>query len=698
MGTGDKVFSFGEFRLDCGEEVLTSNGEPVALTPKALQMLKFLIENRGRAVTKEELLNEVWADSFVEESNIPFTVNRLRKALGDSKDQPRFIETVPRRGYRFIAPVAAPPADKQEPVAVGEPDTPQPAPVKQRKRFVLIPLVGTIAVTLAAFGVWAALRMVGNSAAPILSRPFSVEQLTTSGTNANAAVSPDGRYAAYTDESGGRESIWLRDLETSENVQIVPPSDDDYFGLAFSSNGKELYFTRKVGNVHALPAVYRVGTVGGIPVKLIDNVTERASLSPDGKHIAFVRCSYRKDDFCSPYVADLDGQNERKLYTTENGVHIWDLSYSPDGSRLAVSKGRFSNDRNGAAVYEVDPATGEERELFARRFYGIEGVAWLPDGNGLLFSASEFRDGKGSIWMVDRSTGELKMLSKDAASYTKLSLDRAGGKVVAVQVVPDFHVNVLANGVNRTYAGARDLAVSGQGRVFYSTFEGDIWSMGRDGSSQRQISNTPAAELTVCVSLDEKTVFFSSDDTGTRQVWRMNADGTERKALTQEVGGYPLTVSADGRHVYFANSLNSHIYTVPSDGGEAVLVYDKLLSSPSVSPGGVLVAHFTLETMSRKITITDLSTKEAVASKAPEPGHGFSRAMAWSPDGRTLYYVSYKDGQNTLWRWPIDTDASEKVADLVSGEIISLAVAGDGTVTYVGGDWRNHIMLLNGLG
>lgn len=96
MGAGEKIFSFGEFTLDPGEEVLYCGSEPVALTPKAFQMLRFLIENPGRSVDKEELLNEVWADSFVEQGNIAFTVNRLRRALGDNKDQPRFIETVPR--------------------------------------------------------------------------------------------------------------------------------------------------------------------------------------------------------------------------------------------------------------------------------------------------------------------------------------------------------------------------------------------------------------------------------------------------------------------------------------------------------------------------------------------------------------------------------------------------------------------------
>lgn len=100
-----KRFGFGDFLLDAKEKVLLRGGKPLSVTPKALELLLFLVENHGHLVEKNELLQAVWADSFVEEGNLAFTIRLLRKALGDDAQNPRFIETVPKRGYRFIADV-----------------------------------------------------------------------------------------------------------------------------------------------------------------------------------------------------------------------------------------------------------------------------------------------------------------------------------------------------------------------------------------------------------------------------------------------------------------------------------------------------------------------------------------------------------------------------------------------------------------
>src|SRR5438105_487337 len=97
----DRVYEFGPFRLNVGERLLLRGGEPVALTPKVLDVLTLLVENHGHLVEKEKLIETVWPDSFVDENNLNRSISTLRKVLGE----PRYIETVPKRGYRFIAPV-----------------------------------------------------------------------------------------------------------------------------------------------------------------------------------------------------------------------------------------------------------------------------------------------------------------------------------------------------------------------------------------------------------------------------------------------------------------------------------------------------------------------------------------------------------------------------------------------------------------
>src|SRR6188508_1354709 len=105
MSLEASIYSFGDFTFDTDQKVLFENGKPVHITPKALHLLSVLVECHGRIVEKEILLSEVWPDSFVEESNLTFNIRQIRKILGDQKGRSRYIETVPRRGYRFVAEV-----------------------------------------------------------------------------------------------------------------------------------------------------------------------------------------------------------------------------------------------------------------------------------------------------------------------------------------------------------------------------------------------------------------------------------------------------------------------------------------------------------------------------------------------------------------------------------------------------------------
>src|ERR687896_2472239 len=98
-------YRFGEFSLDADQKVLLHKGKPLLLAPKVLDILLTLVQHSGRIVEKEELMTRVWPDTFVEESNLTYTIVQLRKTLGDDARHPRYIETVPKRGYRFVVDV-----------------------------------------------------------------------------------------------------------------------------------------------------------------------------------------------------------------------------------------------------------------------------------------------------------------------------------------------------------------------------------------------------------------------------------------------------------------------------------------------------------------------------------------------------------------------------------------------------------------
>ena len=170
-------------------------------------------------------------------------------------------------------------------------------------------------------GFWYAGNRSDETDAPVLSAPFASEKLSTNGKVAYAVISSDGKTVVYTNELGGKQSVWIRQLDSGNNVQIIPPSDDLYFGLALSPDGNFLYFSRAQRNVERQTDIYRVSIFGGVPAKIVSEAQGWISLSPDGEKISFVRCYYLEDENCSLWIADSSGgENERKLASRPRSV------------------------------------------------------------------------------------------------------------------------------------------------------------------------------------------------------------------------------------------------------------------------------------------------------------------------------------------------------------------------------------------
>src|SRR5215831_100347 len=176
----DSVYEFGEFRLDTAAKTLVCRGEPVALTPKVFDTLQLLVEHAGRLLEKDELMERLWQDRFVEESNLTFNIKMLRRALHDDAQRPQYIETVPRRGYRFIAGVRQ---------VSRAPAHTEPAPVQSvttgssRKSIWAIAIaLALIASTLALIRSWRQRASGMTASAPILSAPFKSQKLSSAGT------------------------------------------------------------------------------------------------------------------------------------------------------------------------------------------------------------------------------------------------------------------------------------------------------------------------------------------------------------------------------------------------------------------------------------------------------------------------------------------------------------------------------------
>ncbi len=709
------IYEFENFRLDPREKVLFCDEKPLAVTPKVFETLQIFLEHPGRLLAKDELIQKLWQDRFVEESNLTFNIKMLRKALQDNPRAPRFIETVPRRGYRFIAEVKenrGPSGTRAEqkngrvtPVSPA-PAIPAAARARSKRSYLSIAGASLLVASAALFGLWVSRNgtIASTRLAPILSNQFRSEKISNSGRT-HAVVTPDGKYVAYTNESGGRESIWLRQLETGENIQIVPPADGPYVGLAISHDGNSLYFVRRqVAADRTSSTIYRVMTFGGIPVKIAEKTEGWISLSPDDKQISFVRCNYEENDFCSLFAINSDGSSERELLRRKRPFTISDNQFSPDGKSIAFASGQSWSGGSDYRLMSIDLSSGTEKPIAAKSFFEIRNLKWLPDGSGLLITALENLDHRMKIWQVDAASGAAQPLTKDATDYIALSLDRAADKMVAITLANTFRLFVARiedlEHPRNLIAARKGVTLAPDGRIVYAGDDGNLWMFNRDGGEHRQLTNGPSSEMVPKISPDGRFLFFSSNHSGTNQIWRMDADGSNQTQLSKHEGGYPKFITPDGKFLYYESCLHQTLWRVATDGsGEESRVSETPMRLPAFSPDGKFVAFssYPAEKSARiKITVMDLEDRQIVNTfNLPSEITHLVR-IAWG-DNRSFYYTSTCGDRNPLWKQSLDSNSASVAGDLGPDELEDFSVSPDGKeFAFIRGKWVHDAVLIEG--
>ncbi len=399
---------FGVFEVDLRSGEVRKNGLKVRLTGQPFQVLTVLLERPGEVVTREELQKSLWpADTFVDfDHSLNTAINKIREALGDSAESPRFVETMPRRGYRFIAPVeliglvgaglSAPAAQEAPPLqehAGGAGETTEPSPRKRRSL-----AVGAVLGLLAA----AVLGWYGWRRRP--PKPELTErQLTTNSSEIPvwaSCISPDGRYLVYSDEVG----IHLRVIDTAETHILPTPADSKINKLAWFPDGDRLLASGE-GGQSRVSSLWSVSILGGVPQKLRDDASDGEVLW-DGRGIVFVGGGGREIWQMGP-----EGQEARKLLTASEDESL--------GAPVVVgARLWYATHRAG-----VQPYVRLEYEIESRDLKGgpptilipklrATSAALLPNGR-FIFSRTDRPDRPfqgGSLWetWADLRTGQAR--------------------------------------------------------------------------------------------------------------------------------------------------------------------------------------------------------------------------------------------------------------------------------------------------
>jgi serine/threonine protein kinase len=567
--------------------------------------------------------------------------------------------------------------------------------IKQHRVASMI-VAGVLIVIVAAIGIGLYKFIDGKKSVSLPA--LKIQRLTTSGNASDAAISPDGKYVAHIKSDAGQQSLWLRQVMTTSDTQIVPPSTQNYDGITFSKDGDYIYYVlEEPGSARTL---YQVGTLGGASRKIVENVASPITLSPDGTRLAFMRDIATGET--ALVVANADGTSERQIAVRKrpNNFSSGGPSWSPDG-KLIASGVLNSELVGGTTVIGVEVESGAERQITSQKWClnCVGQVAWLADGSGLLLLVFDPGPRSRQLWHLSYPEGEAhKLTTDDLNNYNRLSLTADSSVLVTVQteiaagvwVTPQADASRARQISSGRYDGQLGVAWTPGGKIIYTSRESgltDIWSMGQDGKDQKQLTANAATNLEPWATPDGRYIIFSSTrksaSRNLRSIWRMDTDGSNLKQVTGELGGRFPKSSPDGRWVVFspprASSLNA--WKVSIEGGEAVPLTDKPTENPTVSPDGSLVACWYRDDQPNRLTkvaIIPFAGGDPVKVLDVPTSVNITAGLRWTPDGRALNYVDTSNGVSNIWSLPLDGGKPVQLTDFKTDQIFWFDFSRDG--------------------
>ncbi|HXW03896.1 MAG TPA: protein kinase [Vicinamibacterales bacterium] len=533
------------------------------------------------------------------------------------------------------------------------------------------------------------------SAAPA-TRPFDaigLTRLTTTGTAGLASISADGRYVAHVSARGGQQSLWLRQIATTSNVEIVPPAEVRYAGVTFSPDGNHIYYTTYAAGGN-LANLYQIPVLGGGARLVIEDIDTAAAFSPDGSQVAFIR-GFPSDGASAVMLAQADGSGQRPLATRKRPAEfpLAGLAWSPDG-RTIVATGA-NEERLRGEIVAIDVASGSERILPTPDWRQITRLAWLPDGSGLLVNAQESAgESSSQIFFVGYPSGETRRITSDLSNYTGLSLAPDGHSFVCIrnelrasiwlQPIGDPSKAAAITTDAGTDDGIHGISWAPDGRIVYTTEAGgnpDVWIMAPDGTRRVQLTSTAGQDISPRVTPDGRYIVFASDRDGAMRLWRMGLDGSGPTRLSPDVVARGRgTVSADSQWVYYSDSAGES-RKVSVAGGAPAPAFDggppaalpPGFHEPMPAPDGTLLAGHYSEQAARSERIAIVPTAGGPArllTTVPPPA-------TWAPDGRGLVYVDTRAGVSNLLRQPVTGGPATPLTKFTAEQIFTYAISPD---------------------
>ena len=600
-------YEFGPFRLDLAERRLLREGVPVPLSPKVFDLLLVLVRRHGEILEKEELLSAVWPDTIVEENNLSVNISALRKALGEGPNEHTYIETLPRRGYRFVAHVREVTDQDQAPNI--RPSVPVEPSLGLLKPGVL--LASLAAVTLLIAGFAYAWRKMANGGASGAAAPARVIPLSSfQGRESSPAFSPDGNQIAFvwSGEQDDNPDIYVKLIDSGSALRLTTDAADD-LNPVWSPDGRYVAFYRQEA---AGGGVFLVPALGGGERKLASVTPARSgfrtlaraclSWSPDGEYLATSERDSQSGPYCITLIARGTGAARRVTSPPATAIGDFSPAFAPDGKTLAFV-------RVDSAIVEdlyVAPVAGGEALRLTFDHSPIGHLAWTPDGREIVYTAR--RHGAQGLWRISAAGGQPRYLPESGQNVCCPNFAPSGGRMAYVQYANDTNIWRLdltaVRSTNKQAASTKRLIAStlyeaepqyspdGKRIVFVSTRSGsqEIWVCGSEGERPMQLTDFRGPHAgTPRWSPDGRQIVFDCRLDGNADIFVINSEGGRARRLTSEPSEDILpSWSRDGRWVYFCSTRNGQpqIWKLPAEGGAAIQVTKQGGHEASESPDG----------------------------------------------------------------------------------------------------------------
>jgi Tol biopolymer transport system component/DNA-binding winged helix-turn-helix (wHTH) protein len=733
---------FGPFELSTESGELRKHGQRLKLSGQAFDVLLMLASSAGTLVTREELQRKLWpGESFGDfEHGLNAAVNRLRETLGDSATDPTYIETVPRRGYRFIARVdqvlnttdptapddalemryqrAADARGDLDPLKRDSDSTstdttsavasassapaissPQVRPSSgavlldeaKRHKGVLAMMLVVLAALIVGLGIY--LSRMNERRNEWGLQAMKISRVTQSGNATNVAISPDGRYVVYALREGEKQSLNVRQVATGSDVQILPPDEVLIWGLTFSPDANYIDFVRSEKPNFTDTYLYRIPALGGTPhLAMQGGVDFGSSYSPDGRQFAFLRADSNigKVDIL---IAKADGTDQRVLASRPYLDEIIGVAWSPDGKTIAFSTSEATK-KLRSVLWAVSVADGSVREIYSTPD-SIGRPRWLPDGSGLLAPIGHIdQTFRGQLWFISYPRGEARRLTNDLMDYQLCCLDLTpDGKTLVdteLSTVSDLWLASAGNIAKAKQITTKEFVVGGfswmpDGRITFVSQDGKLFAVNPDGSGRTLLTPDDRFNSDPSVCGDGRYIVYATYGEQKQGIWRMSADGSNPIRIADETFAVGPQCSPDGKWVVYLRGPSWTPVKVPITGAKLPEVlaqdfgFEISFGSPlRISPDGKRIMYLASPSASNpyQLKIIPFPDGGAELYKFDWPASG--NVPRWAPAGDAVDYALTRNGVSNIWRQKLGGGPPKQITNLESGLIFDFDWSHDG--------------------